>query len=176
MSKLYIFSIFFLLFIFIFTSYFLPPTQAEVFKAILTGVLVFIINQNVFEFIIKPQREYKTTIIKINHQLEFYDQVIHSEISNELINQKQEKNSNLNLVAQNSINRAIQAENVLRDLSCELKVTYNNLLICKPDQDKINEASKILMYLSNTVFTKNKDLDVIDKKIERVKELLRLIK
>jgi len=124
------------------------------------SVLVFVISQAIFHFIILPKQKYKQVISDIDTQLRFYANVI--------------TNPHLSDPS-NEIERShyLECHKTLRRLSCELESSYRNLF-CHEEEEKkkVIEAVKSLTRLSNSLIRGEAMQN--NTELEKIRQLLNI--
>jgi len=126
----------------------------EIFLTIISGVLVFILSQYIVEFILKPLIKYKQVIAKIDNKLKFYANIITNPP-----------------LSSGSIDDYIIAQKEIRDLSCDLESTYKSLLIFKPNKKTIAKVAKDLIWLSNIIGQRDKNINLPIKAAEKIDDI-----
>lgn len=134
----------------------------NLFVTILVGVSIFVTGQIVIKFIIDPIHEFRKLLGEIKYELIFHAQAIQTPMGTR--------------------EREDEASNVLRKLSCHLlSRTFAipfyrgiSLLMPKflPPKENINDASKWLIGLSNSVHSKNRSDNY--KKVNRIEKMLNI--
>jgi len=140
--------------------------QNSVFQTIIAGVFVFIVSQYILRFVIEPIQEYNRVIAKIDNKLKFYSNIIVNPPSSGQLSEDY-----------------LAAKRDLRELSCELEVSYKALPFKKLRFHKkaIAEAVEGLIWLSNATGYKdetgtvNVPLLAADK-IKKVRTNLKILK
>jgi hypothetical protein len=133
----------------------------EIFLTIISATLIFIISQCVLEFILKPLLIFRDTIGRIDNKLKFY--------SNVIVNPPFSNNLPEDYLA---------AKEEIRKLSCELESNYKKLLFFKPDRRKISESAKDLIWLSNAIGHKDKNMNLpimAAEKIDNIRKTLNIL-
>jgi len=120
------------------------------------SVIVFIISQTIFHFIILPIQKHKRVISEIDTQLRFYANII---------------TNPHDIFPPDGLERShyLECHKTLRRLSCELESSYRNLFFKDEEKKgKVIEAVGSLTRLSNSLthgkaMENNKELDKIRK-------------
>jgi len=133
----------------------------EIFLTIISGVLVFILSQYILEFILKPLIKYKQVIAKIDNKLKFYANII----TNPPLSSG---SSDDYIIAQDDYTIA---KKEIRDLSCDLESTYKSLLIFKPNKKTIAKVVKDLIWLSNVIGQRYKNINLPIKAAEKIDDI-----
>jgi len=135
--------------------------MTDVFKTILSGLLLFILSQYTLEFIFKPIKKFKGTIGEIDNKIKYYSNVLlNTGIKDEVINE---------------ISRD------LRRLSCDLESEYKQIPIkwlfsgfdLIPCKNQISEVAKELIRLSN-LGGQNNFVSDCEKSINIIREKLNI--
>ncbi len=135
----------------------------EIFLTIISGVCVFILSQYILEFVLKPYKEYRNVIVKIDNKLKFYSNVIVNPPFSEQLPQDY-----------------IVAKDEMRGLSCDLESSYKNLFFIFKNKEKekiISDVAKDLIWLSNAIGRNDRELDLpleAATKIDEIRKKLRI--
>ena len=134
--------------------------MTNLFTTILVGVSIFVTGQIIIKFIIDPIHEFRKILGEIKYELIFHAQAIQTPVG------AKEKED--------------EASNVLRKLSCHLlSRTFAipfyraiSLIMPKflPPKKNIDDASKWLIGLSNSVHSKDRSDNY--KKVARIEKML----
>ena len=127
---------------------------------VISGTLVYILGQIIKEYILNPELEFKKTLAGIDNKLKFYSDVI----------------TNPGNILPQEIK--IKCSTELRNLSCDLEVTYKQLILIKRTREldkKIADAAKKLIFLSNNVYHSGDGVKNSDE-IDSIRDLLKITK
>ncbi len=132
----------------------------QVFKTVISGVLVFVIGQIIQKFIIEPLWEYKKTLGKIDYRLKYYSNKMSGLLPEEIIT---------------------ETSNTIRELSCELEASYKQIpfncifafLSVIPWKKDLSKAAVKLILVSNITGLKEERVKIYDE-IKEIRELLKI--
>lgn len=133
---------------------------------IITGTLIFVLQEVIKSYVIKPKTEYEELKSKISFLLIYYAGVIHNPRSND---------SNGD---ESCLEMYKNAEMQFRDVASRLMSfsrKSHKLVKCIPPNDILYRASKNLIGLANGVYKENTKDNVRKHNIEHEKELKKLL-
>jgi hypothetical protein len=127
------------------------------------GALIAVVSYMLKNFVFDPLLEYRKTKGKVQSRLRY--------------------RANMILTPSIKTELAQEISQELRDLSCELEEKYTAIAFVRqlwwlwflPKRRNIAEASKGLIYLSNTVGSGRDDLDRRDKTVSLVRNMLKIM-
>lgn len=130
--------------------------------AIISGVSIYVLGQITIKFVIEPIHAFRKVIGEINYSLLFYAQAIHTPVGD----RESEKQANEKL---RQLASDLQAKAFSIPIYGGLSKIIPSLL---PEKSKVEEATKSLIGLSNSVFSEDRSRNY--KRVEKIGELLKL--
>ncbi|SRR6266498_2648321 len=126
-----------------------------VFQTVISGVFVFVLSELLQKFILEPVKNHKEIIAKIDNKLKLYGNII------------------TNPPVGNQIPPIyFEVQSVLRELSCDLEVTYKTIPLRRflswlkfiNYSFNVKNSASSLIFLSNSVTQKNESIEINGRK------------